>query len=805
MVNTKSSHQFFVLIIILSKHNITNSLSETTYTKIPTIMRFYIFIFFLLLFSVVGTQAQPKIGTIPFDCPDVDPPTFEFNLTLELIDLISSVEVYNSVENIYIHTYQKSDEVFDKLNTYYATKLLKNGWDKFTDDVNYRIHFLVNTYENNENVAGIFAIVRTQMSVYLLNIVGKIPQQQIGTLLANLNLLGIWIPELRSLGEQIDTAKPQTESNVWSADDTVLYNNSTTILRIFNESTKSLSKFSGTMQTTLLGDWTYNSHPISRIEIKSHTRSRGNSHQQRIDAIKDILSGGNIHQDGPADFDILLNRLLSSEALVYIQRITVDTDEKQIQLFLEEMQDDDHIKLSQQFRTQEDDPIHEIQLYGNLDFDMEILKSVLEEGPSEIDFFMKTLPDTFPEIDKATIETVDFGQQRIAKITVLLEKPIANNFYGNAIPRIGFNRVSGWELGARVETGFHSQPLRDSTPIDYDWNREVPLIRDNPKIFAQFGYGFGNKQRYYSIGGNQIWGKRKKWKIGYSASYQRAITTISSDIFAGYEERGLFLLRLIGVPDHQNYYLKKGPEMSFHWQPKWSNRVRITLASEKHENLHKTTDWHILNWRSTSKMRDNLDVTPANIRSITLKSEFNSRRNYLGWHNTFIIEHSNAVFGSDYDWTRAQTHFRYAYPFGRNQIRSRFVMSSVFGKKKENQIGNTLLPIQRQFIIGGIGTLNGYPINSFIGDEGYLFNVELNLGIPVINQIDFLKAFHAVLFVDIGQVWNEYRDKWNFEPKGSAGIGIQISSGVDIFRFNVAKAFDADQDIQYNLMFFYSY
>ena len=764
-------------------------------------MRYYIFIFLLILSGVVVTQAQPRIGTIPFDCPDIAPPTFEFNLTQELINLLSTAEVFNSVQNIHVHTYDKNDGVFEKLATYYENKLLKNGWDEFTQDVNFKIYYLVNT---DEKVVGIFAIVRTKMSVYLLNVVGQIPQQKIGKLLANLNLLGIWIPELRSLGEQIKTAKPQTESIVWSTDDILLNNNSTT-LRIFSESTESLSKFSGTMQITLLGDWTYNSHPISRIEINSHTRNRGDSQKQRIDAIKDILSGGNIYQDGPVDFTILLNRLLSSEALVYIQKITVDTDEKQIQLFLEEIQDDDIIKLSQQFRTEEDEPIHEIQIYGNLEFDLKKLKSVLEKGPAEIAYFMKTLPNTFPEIDTATIETVAFGQQRIAKITVLMEKPIVQNPYVNAIPRIGFNRVSGWELGARVETGFRSQPSRDATPIDYDWNREVPLTRDNPKLFAQFGYGFGNKQRYYSIGGNQIWGKRDKWNLGFSARYQRAITTISSDIYAGYEERGLFLLRLIGVPDHQDYYLKKGTEVSFHWQPQWSNRVRITLASEKHENLHKTTDWHFLNWRSTSKVRDNLDVTPANIRSITLKSDFNSRRNYLGWHNTYLIEHSNSVFGSDDDWTRAQVHLRYGHPFGRNQIRSRFVFSSVSGKKTENQIGNTLLPIQRQFIIGGIGTLNGYPINSFIGDEGYLFNVELNLGLPAINQIDFLKDFHAVLFVDIGQVWNEYRDKWGFDPKGSAGIGLQVSSDVDIFRFNVAKAFDSDQDIQYNLMFFYSY
>lgn len=772
-------------------------------------MRYYIFIFLLLLSCVETTLAQTQDGRILYDCPDVATPTFEFNLTQELISLISTTEVFNSVENIYIHTYEKNDEVFEKLKGYYESILLKNGWDEFTEDVNFKIYYLVNTVNNDEKVIGIFAIIKTNLSIYLLNIVGQIPQQQVDTLLANLNHLGIWIPELRLLGEQLITPKPQTESVIWDTNDIETINNSRTILRIIKDKSDSPSKFSGSIKETHLGDWSYNSHPISKIEINSHARSRGDSQKQRIDAVKEILFS-NIHQEGPVDIAILLNRLLNSQASAYVQKITVNTDEKWIQVSLEEVQDDDgRITLSQQYRTQEDEPIHEIQINGNLEFDLEKLRSVLEKGPSEIDRFMKTLPETFPEVNTANIEMVEFGQRKIAKITLLMEKPIVHNPYATAIPRIGFNRVSGWELGARVETGIRTQPsmvsFPNSSPIDYEWNRNVPLTRDNPKIFAQFGYGFGNKQRYYSIGGNQIWGKREKWSIGLSVRYQNAITTLSPDIYAGYEERGLFFLRLVGVPDHQDYYLRKGTEVSFHWQPAWPNRIGISLASEKHENLQKTTDWHFLNWRSASKVRDNHDITPANIRSITFKYEFNDRSNYLGWHNTYFVEYSNPLLGSDYDWTRAQMHFRYGHPIGRNQIRSRFVLSSVFGKKTVDQTGDTLLPIQRQFIIGGLGTLNGYPLNTFIGDEGYLFNIEYIMGIPNINNIELLKNIYTVLFVDIGQVWNEYRDKWDFKPKGSVGLGLQISTDVDIFRFNVAKAFDPEQEIQYNLMFFYSY
>ena len=88
-------------------------------------MRYYIFMFSLLLCGIVSTHAQTRLGKIPLDCPDVAPPTFEFSLTQELIALMSSAEVFNSVEHIYIHTYDKNDEVFDKLRTYYENKFFE--------------------------------------------------------------------------------------------------------------------------------------------------------------------------------------------------------------------------------------------------------------------------------------------------------------------------------------------------------------------------------------------------------------------------------------------------------------------------------------------------------------------------------------------------------------------------------------------------------------------------------------------------------------------------------------------------------
>jgi outer membrane protein assembly factor BamA len=171
--------------------------------------------------------------------------------------------------------------------------------------------------------------------------------------------------------------------------------------------------------------------------------------------------------------------------------------------------------------------------------------------------------------------------------------------------------------------------------------------------------------------------------------------------------------------------------------------------------------------------------------------DFDTRNDYLGSHHTFLVEHSNPAFGSDFNWTRFQAHLRYAYPLGEHQIRTRVVVGSATAP----------LPIQRQFVMGGIGTLNGYPLYAFAGDAGLLFNVEFLYHLFSFGD----QSLSAALILDEGQVWNISESQRRFDPKGSVGIGLQFETDVDIFRFNVAKAFDAEQGVQYNFMFFYSF
>ena len=271
------------------------------------------------------------------------------------------------------------------------------------------------------------------------------------------------------------------------------------------------------------------------------------------------------------------------------------------------------------------------------------------------------------------------------------------------------------------------------------------------------------------------------------------------------------LYNIFGAKDLHNYYLRRGFEIAFRWQhlprmeyipPK--HLVTLTLLAESHRSLEKSTDWHLFNWRSTSKARENPAITSGRMRSVMFTYDLNLRQGrlgtgYLGWHNTFLLEHSRTAFGSDFDFTRYQLHLRYAHALGKHQIRTRAVGS----------FSTASLPIQRQFTIGGPGVLNGYPLYAFAGDRGYLFNIEYFYPFPELftwrnMQFDFFTLF-LVFFLDAGQTWNIGNETSTLVPKSDAGIGFHFGESDSFLRFNVAQAFESEQGVQFNILWFYSF
>ena len=639
-------------------------------------------IFLLLLTLSPPTFAETSDSTIPFDCPDIPNAKFQFHFTRELIALVSTAVPFNTIENLYVRIYNDKADVFDKLVRYYSEKLKTENWNRLHEDSGIYLYTLGANAEQNphaDNTAvGIFAVVKGDKEIYLLNIVGSIPLEQTGQLLANLGELGIEIAELKSL-------------------------------------------------------------PALEIDKRSLSSPTG-------------------------------------------------------------------------LRIADGSPIYEIQIKGNHKIDTSEILEALEAGDEDIEKAVETLRKKMDsKLEKVESSVKEESGRHIAVITVKERPSSRSSGSFTANPMIRFNRVTGWKLGTTAETDLARTRFSNGMPTS--------------NIFGYVGYGFGNKIMDYEIGidtmpfatytrFNNPAVDANKWYHGFGINAKvHRLTDITPDNVSPYRLANSFndpfalLYNIFGAEDLHNYYLRTGVEIAFRWQqlPRVEymsprHLVTLTLLAENHESLEKSTDWHLFNWRSTSKARENPVITPGRVRSFMFEYDLNFRRNYFGWHNTLSVEHSNIAIGSDFDFTRYQLHLRYSHPLGGHRLRMRGIGS----------FSSASLPIQRQFAIGGPGVLNGYPIHAFAGDRGYLFNIEYFFSLPESffwrnMQFDFDPDIFLVFFFDTGQAWNIIDETHTFLPKSDAGIGLQFGESDSIFRFNVAQAFESEQKVQFNVVWFYSF
>ena len=434
-----------------------------------------------------------------------------------------------------------------------------------------------------------------------------------------------------------------------------------------------------------------------------------------------------------------------------------------------------------------------------------------------------------PYFEEISLQVNEENSKYIATITVD-EKPLSTNAYLglNPVFRLGFTRVTGWEIG----TGFEVGRRKEIGPL-WIWNIRGSQSDQTSKLFGKLSYTFGNPHYHYRLGGTANWGKPYVWNLGLTAQIHRLTDVVAPELFQDYNRSVSIFQRILGMPDFQNYYLRQGAEIALQWVPimpiHW---FQLAMVTESHASLQKSTDWFVTNWTSSLRLRDNPPVTPGRIRSIAFQYDFHKRTNSLGWHNTLFVEHSNPAIGSDFDFTRLQLHLRYAFPLGNNRIRTRFL----FG------FSDASLPIQRQFVMGGMGGLRGYPWRrqenesdgiityksghqsspyAFTGDRGFLLNVEYHYRLSNLFDWRIYENMFLIAFLDEGQVWNVSDGAYTFNPKGNIGVGLQfgrtdavtvvnvrgLHSGRDDFivRLNIAKALEAGTGIQITTAWYHSF
>ena len=827
-------------------------------------MRRFTLCFLSLLILSGAAHAQPQSGRVPFNYPNEPFVEFRFDLDRSTIALVTetmsvdTASLFNTLDRLHLRAY-KADH-FDKMLNHYGTNLKIRGWSALEKSAHCHLY----TLTQNGTVIGIFIVVKSQKTVYrhsgdpgrkalyLINLDGQFASKQVSELVGSLNQVGIDVPELSAFdgwrnatsgstllrmpgGDPIHevhiqadstTLEPQIRTVLQEGPDEIIAAIATLrselpaihtlTVRIDTEGDKRIATLIATAQpeqggspTSLImrsdeipkGQASPTRFQTSKGEPIHEVRIRGNQEFTAVE-IQTAL------EKGPED----IVKAIANLPLPDLNRVIVEiegNDTRRIATVIVIARPNtgwSRPASATGLWTAAGDPIHEVQIQGNQKISEAEIRDILENGPDEIEKAIDNLRDTLPYFRRISLQFENDGRRRVAIISVV-ERRLSSDYYFHAAPLFQFNRVTGWLLGAHLEVGKRRQIGRL-----WMWNVPSSVRAHLPKLFGEVGYGFGNRDLNYRVGGDMIWGQPDVSSLGVSAQIHRATTAIAPELFPHYG----------GVSDafwalgFHNYYLSKGIATSMRWVPVLgTHSFQLTMRAESHESLQKTTDWQFGDWGLESEAEENPPITPGQLRSVTLRYDLNARKDNtpqisstgasvplqnsnLGWHNTLFIEHSNPAVGSDFDFTRAQLQLRYAASRGDDVIRTRLVLGAA----------TSALPIQRQFIIGGRGTLSGYPLYAFGGDHVTLLNLEYFYRLPTPNPYDwewlsYLKTY-AVLSLDQGQVWNISDKPYRFDPKTSVGIGLQFGQESP-FRFNLSKPLESERGVKFDLMWYSSF
>lgn len=809
-------------------------------------MRHFMLLSLLILSS--AANAQPQSGRIPFDYPNEPFVEFRFDLDRSMIALVmedvdsDSVSPFNTLEHLHLRAYKARH--FDKMLDHYGTSLKIRGWSALEKSANCYLY----TLTQNEIVIGVFIIVKSEKTVYqhsgdtgrkalyLINIDGRLAPKQVSELVGNLNQVGIDVPELSAFGARRNTTSASTVLRMPEGDpihEVQIQANRTTIepqiRTVLDEGPNEIIAAMATLrsklpaiQTLTVRIDTEGNKRIATVIVTSGpdaeslpttgvthadqtpqgqaapTRYRTSEgkpiHEVRIRGNQKITEAEiqTALENGPKDIVKAITYLPLPDFNRVVVEIEGDDTRRVATIIVAKQPDTQLLAISSPtgLWTAARDPIHEIRIQGNQQISEEEIRDVLENGPDGIDKAIDNLRKALPYFSRVSLLFENDGTRRVAIITVV-ERRLSSDYYLHPAPLVHFNRVTGWLLGAHLEAG----KRRQIGPL-WMWDIPSSVKAHLSKVFGEVGYGFGNRDLNYRVGGDMIWNQPDVSSLGVSAQIHRATTAIAPELFPRYD----------GVSDafwglgFHNYYLSKGVETSVRWEPVVpTHSLKLTMRAESHKSLEKTTDWQFGNWGSESEAEENPPITPGQLRSTTFRYDLNTRQDRnVGWHNTLLVEHSNPAVGSDFDFTRFQLQLRYAALRGEDLIRTRLVLGAA----------TSALPIQRQFIIGGRGTLSGYPLYAFAGDHVSLLNLEYFYRLPLPNPYGWEWLNHtktyAILYLDQGQVWNMSDKPYRFDPKTTVGIGLQFGQESPL-RFNLSKPLESERGVHFDLMWYSSF
>ncbi|MBN2171016.1 MAG: BamA/TamA family outer membrane protein, partial [Candidatus Krumholzibacteriota bacterium] len=322
---------------------------------------------------------------------------------------------------------------------------------------------------------------------------------------------------------------------------------------------------------------------------------------------------------------------------------------------------------------------------------------------------------------------------------------------------VGYQRVDGWTLGL-VPSFLTGRGFEPSA-----WGR----------------VSYGLKSERWSGGvtvlqpllaGNRLW-LRLDGFAGTDFTDQTGISDPENSLAA-----------ILFREDYRDYHRREGVTASLVFGAWRWLRLEGGARSDDFTSLERTVNWSL----HSGVFRPNPPVDEGSLRAVFGNARLGTRFSYL---ELAYERCGDDVMEGDFDYERLAGTLRGRLRLGRRQhLDVRLAGGGAL---------TGALPVQRQFVVGGLGTVRGYDYQSLLvpaasggaaapygGQKMVLANAEYTFAID--------RDFDVFLFYDAGMAWEDRKADVELDQlKGGAGLGVEIEDAG--LRVTIAKALDGSE------------
>jgi hypothetical protein len=284
-------------------------------------------------------------------------------------------------------------------------------------------------------------------------------------------------------------------------------------------------------------------------------------------------------------------------------------------------------------------------------------------------------------------------------------------------------------------------------------------LKWSPSVDMKAGYSFGRHKWEYSAGIEQPLTPGGFLSAG-ARMYRN--TRTYDDILP--DDENMFYAICV-KRDYRDYFLLDGYS-TFAKASAFRNTVTCEYREDSYTNLVKVTDWSL--FRRKTSFRQNWEIGDSTftigegtMKSVVISWEAKSQKNLdedrksPGYWYRIEWENAGDRCGGDFSFERYFADLRTYFRLSPSQ--SFLVRAEIGGNPRGS------LPVQKQFFVGGLGSLRAHQEKEYRGNEMLLFNIEYGIDVS---------EFLALFFVDTGKAWMGRNDFGDQKLALDAGIGL---------------------------------